>query len=110
MGARVAGKDVVLDFRPEAGGLKALLHAHFEAFGVSLVAPEDSVDGFEEGEIAVITFGAGTVEPGDVAIGAGDVAVGAGGDVDDDFSGMLYADAPRGGLRNYNSTRTSGHH
>jgi hypothetical protein len=29
--------------------------------------------------------------------------------VDDDFSGMLHADAPRGVLRNYNSTRTSGH-
>src|SRR5712664_2391905 len=85
--ARTAGKDVVLDFRAEAGGLKALLHAHFEALGVGLVAPEDGVDGFEEGEIAV----------------------GAGGDVDDDFSGMLHADAPRGVLRNYNSIRTSGH-
>jgi len=32
-----------------------------------------------------MALGAGTVEPGDVAIGAGDEAVGAGGDVDDDF-------------------------
>jgi len=44
---------------------------------------------FEKGEIAVIAFGAGTVEPGDVAIGAGDEAVGAGGDVDDDFLGCF---------------------
>ncbi len=93
--ARVAGKDVVLDFGAEAGGLKALLHAHFEALGVSLVAPEDGVDGFEEGKIAVIAFGARTVEPGDVAIGAGDVAVGAGGDVEDNFSRSFHGDAHR---------------
>jgi hypothetical protein len=92
--ARVAGEDVVLDLRAEAGGLHALLHAHFEALGVGLVAPEDGVDGFEEGGHAVIAFGAGTVEPGDVAIGAGDVAVGAGGDVDDDFSGIFHGGAP----------------
>ena len=88
--ARLAGKDVVLDFRAEASGLHALLHAHFEALGVGLVAPEDGVNGFEEGEIAVIAFGAGAVEPGDVAVGAGDIAVGAGGDVHDDFSGVLH--------------------
>ncbi len=91
----MAGKDVVLDFRAEAGGLHALLHAHLEALGVGLIAPEDSVDGFEEGEISVIALGAGTVEPGDVTIGAGDEAVGAGGDVDDDFSESLHGDAPR---------------
>ncbi len=89
----MTGKDVVLDFRAEAGGLKALLHAHFEALGVSLVAPEDGIDGFEEGEISVIALGAGTVEPGDVAIGAGDEAVGAGSDVDDNFSGSFHGDA-----------------
>ncbi len=93
--ARVAGKDVVLDFRAEAGGLKALLHAHLDALGVGLITPEDGVDGFEEGGIAVIAFGAWTVEPGDVTIGAGDEAVGAGGDVDDDFSGSFHRDAPR---------------
>jgi len=93
--ARVAGKDVVLDLRAEAGGFHSLLHSHFEALGVGLIAPEDGVDGFEKGEIAVIAFGAGTVEPGDVAIGAGDEAVGAGGDVDDDFSGVLHGAAPR---------------
>jgi len=87
--ARVAGKDIVLDFRAEAGGLHALLHAHLEALGVGLVAPEDGVNGFEEGGIAVIAFGAGTVEPGDVAIGAGNEAVGAGGGEGDDFSGSL---------------------
>ena len=90
--ACVAGKDVVLDLRAEAGGL----HAHLEALGVGLVAPEDGVDGFDEGGHAVIAFGAGTVEPGDVAIGAGDVAVGAGGDGDDDFSGILQGCAPPG--------------
>jgi hypothetical protein len=107
--ARLARKNVVLDLRAETGGLKALLHAHFEAFGVSLVAPEDGVNGFEKGEIAVIAFGAGTVEPGDVAIGAGDEAVGAGGDVDDDFSGVVHGDAPRGVLGNYNAMGSERH-
>ena len=88
--ARVAGKDVVLDFRAEAGGLHALLHAHLDALGVRLVSPEDSVNGFEEGEISVIALGAWTVEPGDVTIGAGDEAVGAGSDVNDNFSGSLH--------------------
>jgi len=46
-------------------------------------------------KIAVIAFGAGTVEPGDFAIGAGDVAVGADGDVDDDFSGGLHGVRPK---------------
>jgi hypothetical protein len=87
--ARVAGKDVVLGFRAEAGGLHTLLHAHFETLGVGLVAPEDSVNGFEESGISVIAFGAGTVEPGDVAVGARDEAVGASGDEDDDFSGSF---------------------
>ena len=90
----VAGKDVVLDLRAEAGGLHALLHAHLEALGVGLVAPEDGVDGFEERGHAVIALGARTVEPGDVAIGTGDVAVGAGGDGDDDFSGNFHGAAP----------------
>jgi hypothetical protein len=85
----VAGKDVVLDLRAEAGGFHALLEAHFEALGVGLASPGDGVDGFEEGGHAVVAFGAGTVEPGDVTIGAGDEAVGAGGDVDDDFSGVF---------------------
>ncbi len=79
--ARVAGKDAVLDCWAEAGSFHAFFHAHPEALGVGLVAPEDSVDGFEEGGIAVI------------ALGAGDVAVGAGGDVDNDFSGSLHGDA-----------------
>ena len=82
--------------RAEAGSFHALLHAHLEALGVGLAAPEDGVDGFEEGRHSVIALEAGTVEPGDVAIGAGDVAVGAGGDVDDDFSGSLHGDAPQG--------------
>src|SRR5260370_5445432 len=93
--AALAGKDVVLDFWTEADGLKAFLHAHLDALGVGLIAPEDGVDGFEEGEIAVIALGAGTVEPGDVAVGGGDEALGAGGDVDDNFSGILHGDAPR---------------
>jgi hypothetical protein len=98
--ARLAGKDVVLDFRAEASGLHALLHAHLEALGVGLVAPEDGVNGFEEGGISVIAFGAGTVEPGDVAVGAGDVAVSAGGDEDDDFSGSLhFSESLHGGMR-----------
>ena len=88
--ARLAGKDVVLDFRAEAEGLHVLPHAHLEALSVRLVAPEDGVNGFEEGGVSVIAFGARTVEPGDVAIGACDVAVGAGGDVDDDSSGVLH--------------------
>jgi hypothetical protein len=106
---RVAGKDVVLDFWAEAGGLHALLHAHLEALGVGLVAPEDGVDGFEEGGHAVIAFGAGTVEPGDVAIGAGDIAVGAGGDGDDDFSGVVHGAAPQGVLGNHNARGTGCH-
>jgi hypothetical protein len=103
---RVAGKDVVLDFRAEAGGLHTLLHAHLEALGVRLVAPEDSVDGFEEGGIAIVAFGARAVEPGDVAVGTRDEAVGAGGDEDDDFSGSLtfsgilhFSESLHGGLR-----------
>ena len=87
---RLAGKEVVLDFRAEPEGLHVLPHAHFEALGVGFVAPEDGVNGFEEGGIAVIALGAGTVEPGDVSIGTGDVAVGARGDVDDDFAGVLH--------------------
>src|SRR5260370_18429502 len=75
--ARVAGKDVVLDFGAEAGGL----HAHLEAFGVGFVAHEDGVDGFYEGGHAVVAFGAGTVEPSDVAVGAGGVCRGAWGGV-----------------------------
>src|SRR6267154_3082899 len=102
--ARLAGKNVVLDLRAEASGLHALLHAHLDALGVGLIAPEDSVDGFEEGGIAGIALGAATVEPGDVAIGAGDVAVGAGGNVDDDFSGNLHGDVPRVVLGDYNAT------
>ena len=47
--ARLAGKNVVLDLRAEASGLHALLHAHLDALGVGFIAPEDSVDGFEEG-------------------------------------------------------------
>jgi hypothetical protein len=107
--ARAAGKDVVLDFRTEAEGLHVLPHAHFEAFGVGLVAPEDGIDGFEEGGHAVIALGAGTVEPGDVAIGASDEAVGAGGDVDDDFSGVFHGASPRWVLGNDNATGTGGH-
>ncbi len=76
--------------RAEAGGFHSLLHTHLEALGVGLVTPEDGVDGFEKGEIAVIVLGARTVEPGDVAVGTGDEAVGADGDVDDDFSGVLH--------------------
>jgi hypothetical protein len=93
--ARVAGKNIVLDFWAEAGGFHSLFHSHLEALGVGLVSPKNSVDGLEESGIAVIAFGAGTVEPGDVAIGSGDVAVGAGGGEGDDFSGSLHGDAPR---------------
>ena len=88
--ARLAGKDVVLDFWAEAGGFHSLFHAHLNALGVGLVAPEDGVDGFEEGGVSVISFGAGTIEPGDVAIGAGDVPIGASGGEGYDFSGSLH--------------------
>src|SRR5260370_38148932 len=81
--ARVAGKDVVPGFRAEVGGL----HAHLEALGVGLVAPENGVNGFEEGGHSVIALGAGTVEPGDAAIGAGVEAGGGGGNVAVVFSG-----------------------
>jgi len=87
----VAGEDVVLDLRAEAGGLHSLFHSHFKALGVGFAAPENRVDGFEESRHSVIAFRAGTVEPGDVTIGAGDEAVGAGGHVGDDFSGSLHA-------------------
>ncbi len=107
--ARVTREDVVLDLRAEAGGFHAGLHAHFEALGVGPVAPEDGIDGFEKGGHSVIAFGAGTVEPGNVTIGASDVAVGVDGDVDDDFSGALHVAAPQGVLGNDNATGTGGH-
>src|SRR5260370_7016703 len=47
--ARAAGKNVVLDLRAEAGGLKALLHAHLDPLVVCLIAPEDRFDDFEPG-------------------------------------------------------------
>src|SRR5260370_38612308 len=62
--ARAAGKDVVPGFRAEVGGL----HAHLEALGGGLVAPEDGVNGFEEGGTAVITLGAARGRPGEEAI------------------------------------------
>jgi hypothetical protein len=105
----VTGKDVVLDFRAEAGGFHSLFHSHFEALGVGLAAPEEGVDGFEEGGHSVMALGAGAVEPGDVAIGAGNVAVGDGGDVDDDFSGVLHGDALRSVLGNDNANGDGGH-
>src|SRR5260370_26248405 len=101
--ARLAGKDVVLDLRAESGGFHSLLHSHLEALGVGFVTPEDGVDGFEEGRISVIALGAGTVEPGDVAVETGDVAVSAGGDVDDNFSGSLDGDSRRIVFGDYNA-------
>src|SRR5260370_30944838 len=93
--ARLAGKDVVLDLRAESGGFHSLLHSHLEALGVGFVTPEDGVDGFEEGRISVIALGAGTGEPGDVAVETGDVAVRAGGGVNDNFSWSLHGAADR---------------
>src|ERR1700674_153940 len=58
---------------------------------------------------AVIPLGTGTVEPGDVTIGAGDLAVDASGDVDDDFSGILHEDSPRGVLGNHNAMAMERH-
>src|SRR6266851_10220424 len=54
--ARVAGKNIVLDFWAEAGGFHSLFHSHLEALGVGLVSPKNSVDGLEESAIAVIAF------------------------------------------------------
>src|SRR5260370_2802715 len=93
--ARLAGKDVVLDLRAESGGFHSLLHSHLEALGVGFVTPEDGVDGFEEGRISVIALGAGTVEPGHVAVQAGHVSVSAGGEVGDNFFWNLHGDGAR---------------
>src|SRR5260370_15444109 len=69
--AALAGKDIVLDFWTEADGLKAFLHAHLDALGVGLIAPEDGVDGSVEGDIAVIALGAGAGEAGAASLWGG---------------------------------------
>jgi len=63
-------------------------------------SPEDGVDGFEKGEIAVLSLGRGRSSQATCRRG-GDVAVGAGGDVDDDFSGVLHWDSPQGVFGDY---------
>jgi len=81
---RVAGEDIVVDFRIEGrSGYASLLKVERQV--ACLPAPQDGVNRFVKRTHAIVSRSR-TVEPVEGAFGPGNEAVGAGGDVDDDFS------------------------